>query len=221
MPRSRTFDPGKAGCALGEAIAERTIELLEQTGALRSGHFVLSSGLHSDRYCQCAALFERPEFSAEVAGLMRARLGEVGVDASAIDVVLSPALGGILWGYELARALGVRTMFAERKAGERFALRRGFAITSGERVLLAEDVVTTGGSVMELVPVVESAGGEVAAIASVVDRSRGAFDPGVPFAALAALAFETYGSDGVPAALAAIPVEKPGSRAQAKEEAGR
>ncbi|MEM1165929.1 MAG: orotate phosphoribosyltransferase [Planctomycetota bacterium] len=193
------------------------LALLEQCGALQRGHFVLSSGLHSDRYCQCARLFEHPDLAGRVARAMAGRLRET-AGVGRIDTVLAPALGAIVWGYELARALGVPSVFAERRPGEPFELRRGFALRPGDRVVLAEDVVTTGGSVLELVPIVEAAGAEVAAIASVVDRSRGAFAPRVPFVALAALEFETYEPDGLPEDLAAMPVIKPGSRATGTRE---
>lgn len=191
--------------------SREVLALLERTGALKRGHFVLSSGLHSDRYCQCAALFEHPAHAQHVARLMAERLaGRVEV-----ETVVSPALGGVLWGYELARALGTRSLFAERVEGT-LRLRRGFALRPGERVLLAEDVVTTGGSVLELADVAEGMGAEVVGAAAVVDRSHGAFARGVAgrFAveALVELDFRTYEADDLPAALAAIPVECPGSR---------
>lgn len=191
---------------------ESTRRILKEAGALKSGHFVLSSGLHSANYCQCATLFETPALAEQVAGLMAELLPE---DLE-VDVVLSPALGGILWGYELARALRCRTIFAERKAGEPFELRRGFTLAPGQKVLLAEDVVTTGGSVMELVPLMEKTGAVVVGIAAVADRSRGAFQPSVPFFALAKLDFATYKPEDCPLCAQGIPVEKPGSRAAAK-----
>lgn len=183
------------------------LELLERTGAVKTGHFVLSSGLHSDRYCQCAALFEQPRDAAEVAARMAGCVA--GLKA---DVVLAPALGGILWGYELARAMGVRSLFAERGEDRRFTLRRGFRLAPGERVLLAEDVITTGKSVLELRPLVEAAGAEIAGYAAIADRSGGKFAPGPPFLSLVRLEFQTFTPEEVPAWLAAIPVEKPGSR---------
>lgn len=187
--------------------AARTLNLLEETGALRRGHFVLSSGLHSEFYCQCARLFEQPDMAAEAAGLMRELLGETGA-----TVVCAPALGGILWGYELARAFGLRTLFAERDATREFSFRRGFHLDPSDRVLLAEDVVTTGKSVLELVPLVEAAGASVVGIASIVDRSKGAFAPGVPFHALTPLDFLTYEPDDCPLCAAGVPIEQPGSR---------
>lgn len=193
-------------------IAEETRTLLEQAGALKRGHFVLSSGLHSDRYCQCAALFEQPEYAERVARLMKQLLPP----ALGVDVVLSPALGGVLWGYELSRVLGIRNVFAERPPGGAFELKRGFAIAPGERVLLAEDVVTTGGSVSELLPMVESAGAQAVGFAVIADRSRGSFKPReTPLFALTTLDFETWREDDVPEALRSIPAIKPGSRVKA------
>lgn len=191
----------------------RAMQLLEQTGAVKTGHFVLSSGLHSGKYCQCAALFEHPAVAQEMAAMLVSML-EPSLN---FDVVLAPGLGGILWGYELARALGgnVRSYFAERLPGEPFALRRGFALQPGDRVLLAEDVVTTGGSVSELVPMVEQAGATVSAFAAVADRSRGRFKPGPAFYSLVQLDFETYqpGATTCPLCRDGAPAVKPGSRA--------
>lgn len=192
---------------------EEVMGLLTRSGALKTGHFVLSSGLHSDRYCQCAALFEHPEMGGRVAALMAQRLPrDLGV-----DVVLAPALGGVLWGYELARAIGARSVFAEREGAARsFALRRGFRIARGSRVLLAEDVITTGGSVLEVAPLAEEAGAAIVGVAAVVDRSRGSSATSLgsrwPVWSLVDLEFQTYEADRVPPELAAIPVQKPGSR---------
>jgi len=196
------------------AIAREIEDALRSCGALKSGHFLLSSGLHSDSYCQCAALFERPEIASRLAEIMRAHLA----GSFAIDTVLAPALGGVLWGYQLARALCVRSLFAERKAGEAFELRRGFHLKPGERVLLAEDVITTGKSVSEMVPIVEGAGAVVVGYAAVADRSKGAFEPGPPVFALAQLDFQTYEANDIPESLAAIPIEKPGSRAMSTQQ---
>ena len=195
------------------AIAKEVTGLLEQTGALKTGHFVLSSGLHSDRYCQCAALFERPEVGARVAELMAQSLPR----DLRVDVVLAPALGGVLWGYDLARALRARSVFAEREGSARtFALRRGFQIAQGQRVLLAEDVITTGGSILEVAPLAEAAGATIVGVAAVVDRSGGASRTSLgsrwPVWSLVELGFRTYEADKVPPDLAAIPVQKPGSR---------
>lgn len=189
-------------------VSDQVRLILEEAGALKSGHFVLSSGLHSDRYCQCATLFERPHLAERCARLL---VGMLPHDAK-IDVVLSPALGGVLWGYELSRALGVRNIFAERQPGMAFDLRRGFALQPGERVLLAEDVVTTGGSVSELVPLVEATGAAVAGFAVIADRSRGQFRPAAPLYALTELNFQTWEPTALPEHLRNTPAIKPGSR---------
>jgi orotate phosphoribosyltransferase len=199
------------------SVSEQVRGILEEAGALKRGHFVLSSGLHSDRYCQCATLFERPELAEKCARLMRSL-----IPASVkIDVVVSPALGGVLWGYELSRALGVRNFFAERPAGGTFELRRGFEIWPGARVLLAEDVVTTGGSVSELVPMIERAGATVAGFAVIADRSRGQFKPAAPLWALTELNFETWEAGTLPEHLKHTPAVKPGSRAAPPQEVTR
>lgn len=194
----------------GEAL-----RLLEHTGAVKTGHFLLSSGLHSSKYCQCAALFEHPGVAEKMAAMLVSALPS----ALGVDIVLAPALGGVLWGYEVTRALAnarrapVRSLFAERQTGQRFELRRGFEIRPGERVLLAEDVVTTGGSVMELVPLVEAAGGVIVAFAAVADRSRGRFQPAQPFFSLVKLDFETFEPGACPLCKSGTPPVKPGSRA--------
>ncbi len=184
------------------------LALLEECEAIKHGHFLLSSGLHSDRYCQCATLFEQPDNAARVAQLMARRLPR---DLH-VHTVLTPAIGGILWGYELARALGCRSIFAERKPGEPFTLRRGFHLEKGERVLLAEDVITTGKSVMELVPLVEAAGAQLLGFAAIADRSKGAFQPGPPVHALAKLNFVVHGPEECPLCQKGLQLEKPGSR---------
>ncbi|HVZ94915.1 MAG TPA: orotate phosphoribosyltransferase [Phycisphaerales bacterium] len=193
-----------------DADTSAVIQILTDCGALRTGHFQLSSGLHSDRYCQCATLFERPEIGWKIAHLMAAQLPS---DLRA-DTVLAPALGGVLWGYDLARAVGARSLFAERGAaiGDQFALRRGFSLAPGERVLLAEDVVTTGGSVMELVPLVEGAGAVVVGFAAVADRSGGKFRPAQPFFSLVKLDFQTWQPSACPLCRQGKPIDKPGSR---------
>jgi orotate phosphoribosyltransferase len=190
------------------SVSEQVRQILEEAGALKSGHFVLSSGLHSDRYCQCATLFERPHLAEQCAKLLVGMLPR----GLKVDSVLSPALGGVLWGYELSRALGVRNIFAERPPGGAFDLRRGFALQPGERVLLAEDVVTTGGSVSELVPMVVACGAAVAGFAVIADRSRGQFKPSAPLFALTELNFQTWEATALPEHLKNIPAIKPGSR---------
>lgn len=189
-----------------------TLSILERCGAVRTGHFLLSSGLHSERYCQCASVFEHPAEGARLATLLAGDLAGAG----RIDTVLAPALGGILFGYDLARALGARSLFAEREPGATFQLRRGFELGPGERVLLAEDVVTTGKSLLEVVPLVAAAGAVVAGFACVVDRSRGAFKPAEPFFALCGLDLPTWSPDLCPLCAKGLPVTKPGSRRHAR-----
>lgn len=206
------MEPARDGNLEGDSqplsVEQRAQQFLEKTGALKSGHFQLSSGLHSDRYCQCAALFERPVIAQEVA-----RMLAVAIPASEkIETVLTPAIGGILWGYELARELGTRSLFAERQPGEKFTLRRGFSLAQGERVLLAEDVITTGKSVVELIPLVENAGAVVVGFAAIADRSRGIFQPHLPVYTLARLDFQTWDATNCPLCREGVPIYKPGSR---------
>jgi orotate phosphoribosyltransferase len=186
--------------------AEKTIELLRETGALLEGHFLLSSGLHSPRYVQCARFLQHPRH-AERAG--RA-LGEAVRGLGPVDVVVGPALGGILVAYELARAVGVRSLFTERE-GERMTLRRGLEIRAGERVLIAEDVVTTGRSSGEVAEVVTSHGATVIGVACLVDRRAG--DLPWPLVSLVQMEIPTYAPDACPLCRQGIPLVKPGSRA--------
>lgn len=179
-------------------------------GALLNGHFVLSSGRHSAHYLQCARVLMDTDRAGRLAALLASRLPR---DVrSAVDVVVSPAMGGVIIGHEMGRALERPAMFVERPTGT-FELRRGFAIEPGQRVLLVEDVVTTGLSSREAIRAIEAVGGDVIGAAALVDRTGGAVDLGVPFTALIAINFPTYADDAVPADLAAIPVTKPGSRA--------
>jgi orotate phosphoribosyltransferase len=180
--------------------------LLETTGALLRGHFVLRSGLHSDRYLQCALLLQDPG----VAGRIGAALADLLRHCSP-EAVISPALGGVLLGHEVARHLGVRHIFAEKEQGQ-LVLRRGFRIGEGERFVVVEDVVTRGGRVQETLAIVRQRGGITAAIGAILDRSGGERpDFGCPFHALAAIEFPVYPADGLPPALAALPVDHPGS----------
>lgn len=178
-------------------------------GALLEGHFILSSGLHSPRYLQCARVLMDPKRAARLAGAIAAAIpADLRV---AIDIVVSPAMGGVIIGHEMGRALGVEALFVERPTGT-FELRRGFRLTPGQKVLMVEDVVTTGLSSREAMRAIEEAGGEVIAAASLVDRSGGTADLGVPFFPLIRLDVPTYDPASLPAELAAIPAEKPGSR---------
>lgn len=178
--------------------------------ALLEGHFILSSGLRSPRYLQCARVLMDPARAERLATALAAKL-PAGIRDD-IDAVVSPAMGGVIIGHEMGRSLGKPAMFVERPQGV-FELRRGFRLEPGQRVLLVEDVVTTGLSSREAIAAIEAAGGKVIAAASLVDRSGGAADLGVPYTPLIRIDVPTYAADAVPAELAAIPAIKPGSRA--------
>jgi orotate phosphoribosyltransferase len=180
--------------------------------ALLEGHFILSSGLRSSRYLQCARVLMDPARGARLAQALAARLPEE--VRGAITAVVSPAMGGVIAGHEMARALGVEAMFLERPEGT-FELRRGFRLAPGQKVLMMEDVVTTGLSSREAVAAIARAGGETVAAAALVDRSDGQADLGVPFYPLLRLSVPAYAPDALPPELQAIPAIKPGSRAAA------
>lgn len=179
-------------------------------GALLEGHFILSSGLRSPRYLQCARVLMDPRRGERLARALVARLPASVRDA--VTAVVSPAMGGVIAGQEVARALGVSAMFLERPDG-RFELRRGFRLARGEKVLMMEDVVTTGLSSREAIAAIRDAGGDAIAAAALVDRSNGAADLGIPFYPLLRLDVPSYSADALPPALAALPAVKPGSRA--------
>lgn len=180
--------------------------------ALLEGHFILSSGLRSPRYLQCARVLMNPARAARLAQAVAAKLpAELRAEISA---VVSPAMGGVIAGQEVARALNVDAMFVERPTGS-FELRRGFSLEPGQKVLMMEDVVTTGLSSREAMKAIRQAGGEVIAAASLVDRSNGSADLGVPFFPLIRLDVPSYEADSLPPELAAIPAVKPGSRVAA------
>jgi orotate phosphoribosyltransferase len=176
--------------------------------ALLEGHFILSSGLRSPRYLQCARVLANP---ARAARLAMALVEKLPADL-AVDVVVSPAMGGIIAGHEMGRALGVDALFLERPDGV-FELRRGFRLAPRQRVLMMEDVVTTGLSSREAIAAIGRAGGVVVAAGALVDRSDGTAELGVPFFPLIRLSVPTYAADALPPELAAIPAVKPGSRA--------
>lgn len=178
-------------------------------GALLEGHFILSSGLHSARYLQCARVLANPARAARLAQAVAAKIPVV--LRSAIEIVVSPAMGGIIAGHEMGRALGIDALFLERPDGV-FGLRRGFALTPGQKVLMMEDVITTGLSSREAIKAIEAEGGTVIAAAALVDRSNGSVDLGVPFFPLIGLDVPTYAADALPPELASIPAVKPGSR---------
>jgi orotate phosphoribosyltransferase len=184
-------------------------DLFEGCGALLKGHFLLSSGLHSDRYLQCALVLAEP---ARAEALGRALAAAI---APRPDLVVSPALGGLIIGHEVARALGVRHFFTERVDGA-VALRRGFALKPGERVLVVEDVVTTGKSTKEVFDVVRAAGAEAAGACAIVDRSEGKAGLGVPFSALWTVSVPAWPPADCPLCRTGVPAVKPGSRREAR-----
>lgn len=179
---------------------------LEETGALKRGHFRLSSGLHSAAYVQCALLLEEPKRARSLGSDLAGRLNAMGVRS-----VLSPALGGLIIGYEVANALEIPFRFVERADG-RMSLRRGFALSPGERVAIVEDVVTTGKSTLEAMEVAQEQGAEIAAVASILDRTEGSNPFPVPFVSLFALVLPTYRPDQCPLCDAGEELVKPGSR---------
>jgi orotate phosphoribosyltransferase len=183
------------------------LDEFRRAGALLEGHFLLSSGLHSPTYLQCALVLQDPKLASRLCRRLAREMK--GTEA---DLVIGPALGAILVAYELARALGVRGLFTERVDG-RMALRRGFAIRPGERAILVEDVITTGTSLAEVAEVVRACGAQVAAVACLVDRTSGR-DPGLGLAprALLKLDIPTYPADACPLCARGVPVVKPGSR---------
>jgi orotate phosphoribosyltransferase len=182
------------------------LDRFRRVGALLDGHFRLTSGLHSSGYLQCALVLQHPA-EAEACGAAIAER----VRALSPDVVLSPALGGIVIGQEVGRALGVRAIFAERQDGK-LSLRRGFSIGPGERVLVVEDVVTTGGSTQETIDVARAAGATVVGAAAIIDRSGGTQRIDVPFHALATISLPTYQPEQCPLCAEGQPIVKPGSR---------
>ena len=186
---------------------QEILDIFTRTRALLRGHFVLRSGLHSGHYFQCAQVCQRMDAVERLCELLLAKTREAGLQ---FTTVLAPAMGGLVIGQELARQAKARDIFCE-KENNVLVMRRGFTLAAGERVLIAEDVVTRGGRVNECVEIVRKAGGTVAGVAMLVDRSASAVRFDVPAVSLLELSFPTYPADQVPADLAAIPIEKPGS----------
>lgn len=183
------------------------LHMFEQCGAISRGHFSLSSGLHSDTYVQCALVLQHPQHAERLGRALGARF-----EGTAIECVASPALGGILVGHEVARALGVRAIFAERDASGHLTLRRGFSVEPNERVLVVEDVWTTGGSTVETIAVLAEAGACVVAAGALLDRSGGRLNLPVRSAALLELPISNYDPDNCPLCRAGDTPERPGSR---------
>lgn len=190
---------------------EQVLAILKEREAVLEGHFLLTSGRHSDRYVQCAKLFQYADTSEIICKELAEKF-----EGEKIDVVVGPALGGVIMAYEMGRQLGVRNIFAERENGN-MTLRRGFKVEKGERVLVCEDVVTTGGSVKEVIALLSDMGAEIVGVGSVVDRSNGKVDFGVPFHAVLSMEVTSYEADNCPLCREGkIPAIKPGSRSLAK-----
>lgn len=189
---------------------EGLLRLFEERGALLQGHFLLTSGLHSPRYLQCARVLMDPALASRLGAALAVRLAPL-VGARKPGAVVAPALGGVLVAHEVARALGCRGLFTERQDGA-MTLRRGFSLSAGEPVVVVEDVITTGGSTREVMSAVADRGAAVIAVGSLVDRSGGAVDLGVPRASLLELEVPTWAADACPLCAAGSKPEKPGSR---------
>ncbi len=183
---------------------DEILGIFRQTGVMLEGHFLLTSGRHSDKYMQCAKLFQYPDVSEMFSKELAAKFEN-------IDIVAGPAIGGIILAYEVARQLGVPNIFAERENGA-MTLRRGFRVPEGARVLVVEDVVTTGGSVKEVIELLEKLGASVAGVGSIVDRSNGKVDFGVPFESVLSMEVISYEPDECPLCRDGVPAVKPGSR---------
>jgi orotate phosphoribosyltransferase len=191
--------------AIFEFVSEAVMQVFWETGAYLKGHFRLTSGLHSNEYLQCAQVLQYPQLAERFGRELAARLPDC-------DVVVSPAIGGLPIGHEVARAKGARFIFTERDASGKMILRRGFSMRPDEKALVIEDVVTTGGTTREVIDVAQAAGARVLAAGSIIDRSGGRVDLGVPRVALATLDVVAYPPDFCPLCQQGIPVEKPGSR---------
>ena len=187
---------------------ERVVEVLKEAGVLLEGHFLLTSGRHSNKYLQCAKIFRNTKYSEELC----AALGEKYAGAGA-EVVIGPAMGAVQMAYEVSRALGCENFFTERDENGKMTLRRGFAVEPGQKVLIVEDVVTTGGSVKEVIELVRAAGGDIVGVGSIVDRTGGNIDFGVPFKAVYSADVTSWEKDECPLCKAGeIELVKPGSR---------
>jgi orotate phosphoribosyltransferase len=190
---------------------ESLLRLFEERGALLSGHFLLSSGLHSSRYLQCARVLMDPALATRLGSALAERLRPL-LGGLAPRAVVAPALGGVLVAHEVARALGCDGLFTERQDGA-MALRRGFVLEEGDPVVVVEDVITTGGSTREVLDAVKTRGARVLAVGSLVDRSGGAVELGVPYTSLLELVVEAYPAESCPLCAQGSRPEKPGSRA--------
>lgn len=188
----------------------RVLDLFQQTGAYLSGHFRLTSGLHSPNYLQSAVVLQYPVHAETMGAELANRLSQLAHNK--MDVVIAPALGGLIIGHEVARSMGVQFIFTERDADRRMSLRRGFRLEPGARAVIVEDVITTGGSTREVIEIVRAAGAEPVAAGSIIDRSGGVVDLGIPRAALETLSVVAYEPEVCPMCKAGEPLVKPGSR---------
>jgi orotate phosphoribosyltransferase len=182
------------------------LQIFRKHSALLEGHFVLSSGLHSDRYIQCALVLQYPRIASQLCSKLADKVRDLGA-----SVVAAPALGGVIVAHEVARALGIRALFTERQMGA-MSLRRGFSLASGEPTLVVEDVITTGGSTRETMACVKQGGGRVVGVGALIDRSGSGTDLGVPKSALVTLAVQNFDAADCPLCRSGIPAVKPGSR---------
>ncbi len=189
---------------------DQILDIFRDCGALLEGHFILSSGLHSNRYIQCALVLQHPAIAQQLCSELARRIGNTGA-----AVVVAPALGGVIVAHEVARSLGMRALFTERQAGV-MSLRRGFSLKPSEPTLVVEDVITTGGSTRETMECVRQAGGKVIAAGSLVDRSGGTADLGVPRTSLVTIAVGNYDPAQCPLCKTGSPAVKPGSRASSR-----
>ncbi len=185
---------------------EQIMKIFKDSGALTEGHFLLTSGRHSSKYIQCAKVFQYPQYAQQLTKELALYFKD-----KEVDIVIGPAIGGIILAYEMARCLNAKSIFSEREDGV-MQLRRGFSIPKGSRVLVVEDVVTTGGSVREVIELVSRLEGDIVGVGSLVDRSNGKTDFGVKFHSLLTLNIESYDADACPLCKQNIPIIKPGSR---------
>ncbi|MFZ5640739.1 MAG: orotate phosphoribosyltransferase [Bacillota bacterium] len=185
---------------------EEATEIFKKANALLTGHFKLTSGRHSNQYMQCAQVLQYPHYAAKLCADLAERFA-----GKKVDVVIGPAMGGIIVAYEVARALGVRAIFTEREQGV-MTLRRGFSIGKDEKVLVVEDVITTGGSVKEVIEVVKATGAEIVGVGVLVDRSNGRVEFGLPAEAVLRLDIKSYQPEECPLCKEGLPLVKPGSR---------
>lgn len=187
---------------------ERVVEILKEAGVLQEGHFLLTSGRHSNKYLQCAKVFRNTKYSEELCAVLGEKFKDYGV-----DVVIGPAMGAVQMAYEVSRSLKCENFFTERDAEGQMSLRRGFVVSEGMKVLVVEDVVTTGGSVKEVINLVRAAGGNVVGVGSIVDRTGGLIDFGVPFKAVYSADVQSWEPADCPICKEnKIPLVKPGSR---------